>query len=109
SNRPISPENFIWTTINVSSAANRFEASNRGGYSDEEIDRLTAAWLQARGEQQFREAEVALLKRFSETLGTGPLYYPADVMLVRNTVKGPLGHYTYPAHSWNTAEWEIVS
>ncbi|MBM2811670.1 MAG: hypothetical protein HW416_2429 [Chloroflexi bacterium] len=109
SNRPILPENFIWTTINVSAPANRFTASNRGAYSDPEIDNLASGVLRALGDQPVRQAQAALHKRFSETLGTGPLYYPADIMLVRNNVKGPLGHYTYPAHSWNTFEWEIAS
>ena len=41
----------------------------------------------------------------SEMLGTLPLFYPADVIVARAPIKGPIGHFTYPCYSWNIFEW----
>jgi hypothetical protein len=53
------------------------------------------------------DANVSLHKRVTEIVGMGPLYYPVDIIIARNNVKGPVGHYLYPAHSWNIYEWSI--
>jgi ABC-type transport system substrate-binding protein len=108
SNRPIAAENFIWTSSNAPTPQTRWQGQNRGNYRDAEIDRLQTAVLNALGDQQWRAAVVALHHRMSQTVGMAPLYYPADILLVNSGVKGPLGHFSYPAHSWNIFEWEVV-
>jgi len=47
------------------------------------------------------ESNRNLHKRMSEVLGAFPLYYPVDVIVARNRITGPSGHFTYPCYSWN--------
>jgi len=107
-NRPILPEGFIWISSNAPTPQNRYLGSNRGAFSDDQVDELQARVLSSLGAQAFHDATLALHQRFTEVVGTVPLFYPPDVMLVRNGISGPLGHYTYPAHSWNIFQWEIT-
>ena len=82
--------------------------SNRGSFKDQEVDRLHDLVLASVKPEPRRQAEVALHRRMSEILPMGPIYYPVDVVMSRNNVKGPIGHYTYPATSWNVFEWEVA-
>jgi peptide/nickel transport system substrate-binding protein len=107
-NHRIVPENFIWTSSQLPTAQNQFAGQNRGSFADPEIDRLQRTVLGARGPDEWRQATLALHGGMSKTLGTGPLYYPVDIMMVRSTVAGPQGHYWYPANSWNIFEWTIT-
>jgi peptide/nickel transport system substrate-binding protein len=104
-NRPIYPENFVWTSRQLPTAQNRWLGANRGSFHDSEIDRLHAKMLTATTPQSWRDANVGLHQRMSELLGTAPLYYPTDVILGRNSVAGPYGRSVYPAYSWNIFEW----
>ncbi len=63
--------------------------------------------LGARDPAEARDATVALNKRMSDLVGVALLFYPADIVLARSNVTGPLGHGRYPATSWNIFEWAI--
>jgi peptide/nickel transport system substrate-binding protein len=103
--RPITPEFFAWTTAQTPTAQNRWLGSNRGSFSDPEVDRRNDAVLTATNPRAWLDANVALHKRISEQLGMLPLYYPVDAIVARHPIKGPLGHFTYPCYSWNIFEW----
>jgi ABC-type transport system substrate-binding protein len=105
SNRPIVPENFAWGSAQIPTAQNRWLGSNRGSFSDAAVDRWNDAVLTAVSPRAWLDANVALHKRMSEVLGTLPLFYPADVIVARHPIKGPVGHFTYPCYSWNIFEW----
>lgn len=105
SNRPIVPDTFSWTTSQTPTAQNRWLGRNRGSFSDAEVDRFNDAVLTATSARAFLDASVGLHRRMSDLLGTLPLYYPADVIVARNPIRGPLGHFTYPCYSWNIFEW----
>src|SRR5207302_6621559 len=101
SNRPITPDNFSWTSAQIPLEKNRWLGQNRGSFSDSEVDRLNDAVLTATSSSAFTESTVGLHQRMSELLGTLPLFYPADDIVVRNPIKGPAGHFSYPCYSWN--------
>jgi peptide/nickel transport system substrate-binding protein len=105
SNRPITPENFSWTSAQIPTAQSRWLGQNRGSFSDAEVDRAYDALLTATNPRAWLENSIALHKRMSEMLGTLPLFYPADAIVARNPIKGPAGHFTYPCYSWNIFEW----
>jgi peptide/nickel transport system substrate-binding protein len=105
SNRPITPDNFSWTSAQIPTAQNRWLGQNRGAFSDPEVDRWNDAVLTATSPRAWVDANVNLHRRMSERLGTLPLFYPADVIVARHPITGPVGHFTYPCYSWNIWEW----
>src|SRR5439155_24463311 len=62
SNRPITPENFVWTTPQIPLQQNRYLGANRGGFSDPEVDRAWNAILTATSQQGFLDNSVPLHK-----------------------------------------------
>jgi peptide/nickel transport system substrate-binding protein len=109
SNRPITPDNFSWTSSLIPTAQNRWLGQNRGSFSDPEVDRFNEAVLTATSPRAWLDANIGLHRRMSETLGTLPLFYPADVIVARHPITGPAGHFSYPCYSWNIWEWGFPS
>jgi ABC-type transport system substrate-binding protein len=108
SNRPALTSFFAWTSNQLPNERNRFSGGNRGSWSNPETDRLYDAVVQARGKEDSRQAMVALNRQITANLGTSFLFYPADVVMMRSNVTGPIGHNRYPATSWNVFEWAIA-
>ncbi|MBM2810828.1 MAG: hypothetical protein HW416_1587 [Chloroflexi bacterium] len=107
--RTISPDNFIFTSDNVPSRELRWAGSNRGSLLDPEIDRLQNLAMTTIDLKDRTDATVALHRRFTEIAGIAPLYYELEVIIARNSVKGPVGNYgPQQGITWNIAEWEIV-
>lgn len=105
-NRVITPDFFLWTSPNVATPENRWQGSNRGSLMDPQVDRLAARLLGAVRPAEIRQVNVELHRYMSQNALFVPLYYPPDILIARSGVKGLIGRYSYPAHSWNIYEWE---
>jgi peptide/nickel transport system substrate-binding protein len=107
--RTIAPENFVFTSKYLPTVGSRWRGSNRGSFVDPEVERLQDLVLTSMDPRDRREATIALHKRMSEVVGIGPLYYEVEVILAKNSVKGPVGNYgPQQGVSWNVFEWEIL-
>ena len=108
--RSISPDNFVFTSGQIPTPEARFQGPNRGGFRDDEIDRLHNVVLTSFDQGERQRATVELHKRMSELVGIGPLYYDVEVILAKNNVSGPIGNYgPQQGISWNIYEWEVTS
>lgn len=107
--RTIGPDNFVWTTENFPGPDNRWSGSNRGSFSDPEVDRLQKIRLTATDPGESRQATLAQMKRMAELIPAVPLIYSVEVILALNKVKGPIGNYgPQEGITWNVHEWEII-
>lgn len=107
--RSLSPDNFVFTSVQVPTAETRWQGANRGSFQDAETDRLQNLVLTSLEDAQRRQATIALHRRMAELVGIGPLYYSAEVIIARSRVKGPVGEYgAQSGVSWNIFEWEVV-
>ncbi len=107
--RTVAPQFFAFIADEVTNPARNWTGSNRGSFVDAEVDRLYGVLRSSLNPQDQRAANVALNTRLTELVGIGPLYYPAEVMLVANRVKGPIGNYgPQLGTTWNLYEWEVT-
>jgi ABC-type transport system substrate-binding protein len=88
----------------VSSPANRWAGSNRGGWSHPEFDRVWERYNNALSRDEQVQHFVQLTKLHSELLPNYPLYFALNVITHVSGLKGPDGH---SAH-WNIHEWEFT-
>ncbi|MBM2811753.1 MAG: hypothetical protein HW416_2512 [Chloroflexi bacterium] len=108
--RTIAMENFHFTTKNFPTPENRFTGSNRGSFTDPEIDRLHNITQTSFNERERRDATVALLTRLSQLVGIGPMFYQVEVIVAKNAVKGPIGNWgPQQGITWNIYEWELAT
>jgi peptide/nickel transport system substrate-binding protein len=108
--RTIAMENFHFTTKNFPTPENRFTGSNRGSFSDAEVDRLHTITQTSFDERERRDATVALLVRLSQLVGIGPMFYQVEVIVAKNAVRGPIGNWgPQQGITWNIYEWEMAS
>ena len=107
--RSISPDNFVFTSALAPTPEARWQGPNRGSFRDAEVDRLHGVVLTSFDAGERQRATVDLHRRMTEIVGIGPLYYDVEVILARNTVKGPVGNYgPQQGISWNIFAWEIT-
>jgi peptide/nickel transport system substrate-binding protein len=106
--RTIRMDDFHLITARIPTPETGFVESNRGSFSDAEVDRLYQIVLTSFDEGARRQATVAIHRRMSELAGYGPLYYGVEVLVARNRLKGPIGHYgPQTGVTWNVHEWEV--
>ncbi|MEA2639999.1 MAG: peptide/nickel transport system substrate-binding protein [Chloroflexota bacterium] len=106
--RSIGPDNFVWTTSGFPTPANRFVGSNRGSFSDPEVDRLQKIRLTSFDPGEQKQATVGVLKRMTELVGAQPMIYAVEVIVARNSVHGPVGNYgPQQGITWNIQDWEV--
>jgi len=107
--RSISPENFSFTRADFATPQNRFVGLNRGSFYDPEVDRSHSAIMTSFDAEERRQAAISLHRRMSELAGFTPLFYQVEVIVAKNTVKGPVGNYgPQQGMTWNVFEWEIA-
>jgi peptide/nickel transport system substrate-binding protein len=107
-NRQLGTENFIWTANEFSLPENRWTGSNRGNFSDEEIERLQRIRMTSLDENERRQSTIALLKRMTDLAGPAPFLYSAEFVIARKYVRGPLGRMpSQNGLTWNVHEWEL--
>jgi peptide/nickel transport system substrate-binding protein len=107
-NRFIEPENFVWITDEWPTPENRWSGSNRGSFSDAEVDRLHHLRLSSLDENQRRQATIALIKRMTDLVGPAPFLYSVEVVVARKHVDGPVGRVSGQiGMTWNVHEWQI--
>ncbi len=106
--RSISPDNFVFTSDAIPTPEARFQGANRGSFHDNEVDRLHNIALTSFDAGERQRATADLHKRMSELVGIGPLYYDVEVILAKNSVKGPIGNFgPQQGISWNIFEWAL--
>ena len=107
--RALAPRYFTFTSRDMPTPENRFVGLNRGGFYDEEVERLYGIWTTSFEEQERREATVALQKRMSDLAAYAPLHYLVEVILAKHRLKGPIGNYgAQSGITWNVFEWEVT-
>ena len=109
SSRSATLDNFAYSSKHLPTAENRWQGGNRGSFRDAEVDRLYDLAMTTIPERERQRAIVGLHRRMSETLGIGPLYYNAQVLIARNRLKGPFGETAEKSGvTWNIFEWEVI-
>jgi len=109
SSRGITLDNFVFTSANHPTAETRWQGSNRGSFSDTDVERLQHLVLTSFVAADQNRAVIALQKRMTELVGIAPLYYGTGVILARNRLKGPVGEVAQKSGmSWNIFDWEIA-
>jgi peptide/nickel transport system substrate-binding protein len=82
--------------------------SNRGSFSDPEVDRLHHVLITSLNEDERRQAVVGLHQRLTDQVAFGPLFYSYEALIARNNIKGPLGVVgAQTGITWNVYEWEV--
>ncbi|MEA2638974.1 MAG: peptide/nickel transport system substrate-binding protein [Chloroflexota bacterium] len=112
--RTVSIDGFHLLTSRIPTAAAP-GGSNRGGFSNAEVDRLNRLAVTSLDESARQRAVVAMNQRLSDIVAYGPLYYQTDFLLARTKLRGPLGggDPVAPAvgslgSTWNVYEWELA-
>lgn len=80
---------------------------NVGGFSDPEVDRLHNVAVTSFDEGVRRDAYIALNQRMSVQAAYTPLYYPAEILIARGRLTGPVGEHG-GGLTWNLFEWEVT-
>jgi peptide/nickel transport system substrate-binding protein len=96
-----------YTSAQIPSATNRWRGSNRGGWTNEEYDRLWSAYTTT-SEDAERDRQVAAMERiFSEQVGGIPLYFNPKVTAFVADLQGPVarehpeaGYPIAQVHEW---------
>jgi peptide/nickel transport system substrate-binding protein len=82
--------------------------SNRGSFSDPEVDRLHNIIRTSLNENDRRQATIGMHKRISEVVAFQPIYYIVELVLAKNKVKGPAGSAgPQTGITWNVWDWEV--
>jgi peptide/nickel transport system substrate-binding protein len=109
SQRGISINNFNFVSSQAPTRETGYAQSNRGSFSDSEIDRLHNLAVTTFDPRARANAEIALHKRMSELAAYVPLHYSVEVLLARSKLKGPLGAYgPQLGVTWNVWQWELT-
>ncbi|MBM2809963.1 MAG: hypothetical protein HW416_722 [Chloroflexi bacterium] len=107
--RTISPENFTFTRADFATAENRFVGLNRGSFYDPDVDRFHNTIMTSFDANERRQATIGLHARMTEIAGFQPLFYQVEVIVAKNSVKGPVGNYgPQQGMTWNVFEWEVT-
>jgi peptide/nickel transport system substrate-binding protein len=109
SQRGLALNDFVFVSEQVPNAETGYAGSNRGSFSDPEVDRFHRLALTALDPRERREATIGLHRRMSELAGYAPLFYSVEVIAARNRLKGPVGNYgPQVGITWNVHEWELT-
>ncbi len=82
--------------------------SNRGSFTDPEVERYHNLVLTSFSEQERRGAVVAMHRRLTELAAFGPLFYQVEVIAAKQRVAGPVGTVgAQTGITWNVWEWEV--
>ncbi|MBM2813005.1 MAG: hypothetical protein HW416_3764 [Chloroflexi bacterium] len=102
-------DNFVFVSTHLPTPETRWQGANRGSFRDADVDRLHNQTLTLFDQNERRQAIINLHKRVSETLGIGPMYFDASVLIARSRLKGPVGETAEKSGmSWNIFEWEVT-
>jgi len=89
SSSPAGPDVILrFTSELIPSDANRWRGSNRGGYSNPEVDRLATDFFKTIDMRARVNTHVEIMKLLMDDVATMPLYYQVDTYGVRNGLKG---------------------
>jgi peptide/nickel transport system substrate-binding protein len=110
-----SPSEDSFTTGEIGTAANRWNGSNRGGWSNPEYDRLFTAFNSSLEGAERRRLSVQMMAMVSELLPAYPNYAPIFVNTWITALRGPevgtagFSRFTDTTPYWNIHEWELAS
>lgn len=109
SQRGLTVNDFVFVSDQMPRAETGLVESNRGSFSDPEVDQLHRLALTSLDERQRHESIVRLHHRMSELAAYAPLFYSVEVIAARNRLKGPIGnHGSQIGITWNAFQWEVV-
>jgi peptide/nickel transport system substrate-binding protein len=83
----------------IPSDANRWRGSNRGGYNNPELDRLSVEFFRTITLPARVNVHVQVLKLLSDDVAAMPLYYQVDTYGVRNGLQGVVP--SNPGQGWS--------
>jgi ABC-type transport system substrate-binding protein len=82
--------------------------SNRGSFTDPEVERYHNLVLTSFGEQELRSAMVGMHQRLTQLVAFGPLFYQVEVIAAKQRVRGPVGSAgAQSGITWNIWAWEV--
>jgi peptide/nickel transport system substrate-binding protein len=92
----------------IPSPATRWRGSNRGGWINEEFERLAEAYDTALEPAESKRAIVQLMKVISEEVPAIPLYYNLGVQAHVANLRGPLPSSSTDGAVWKIHEWTFT-
>ncbi len=99
-----------FTEFQVGTAENRWQGSNRGGYRNPEMERLSNEW----GSDSFEDAkrlsvQADIVKLVADDVMSIPIYYNVRGFAWTKAVRGPAPFENpfNPLASWNIHTWEL--
>jgi ABC-type transport system substrate-binding protein len=96
-----------WSSAQIGTADNRWNGSNRGGWSNAEFDRLFDAYNTTL-EPADRDQVVAQgMKILSDQLPGIPIYYNIYPLAVAASLRGPTAGPASETVYWNLQDWEL--
>jgi peptide/nickel transport system substrate-binding protein len=96
-----------WSSAQIGTADNRWNGSNRGGWSNAEFDRLFDAYNTTL-EPAARDQVVAQgMKILSDQLPGIPIYYNIYPLAVAASLRGPTAGPSSETVYWNLQDWEL--
>jgi peptide/nickel transport system substrate-binding protein len=94
-----------FTTATISTAETRWIGTNRGGWSNAEFDRVSAAFSSAVAPAERVRAIVQMTRLFSEDLPTIPLLFDLRAYAHPAALRGPQMAPQETPIAWNIHEW----
>jgi peptide/nickel transport system substrate-binding protein len=96
-----------FTSSRIPTPATQYRTgSNRGGYSNAELDRIAALQEASLDEAEVRRFDVPLAKLVSEDVPGIPLFYQQLFNAAVSSLKGPAPHSAESSFTNNLHEWE---
>jgi peptide/nickel transport system substrate-binding protein len=106
---PANTKNFSarWLTRNIATERNRWSTTNRSGYSNAELDRLSDEL-----DRTIREADQPrywgeMWRILTDEVGVMPLFFAPVAYIVRTGVVGPVASHVTPPPAYNLHQWDL--
>lgn len=98
---------LYFTTANITSPANNWVGSNRGGWSNAEYDRLMDLWSSTLDEGERSRQIVQAARIINEEIPVMSLYYAPSVVAYSSLLHGIDVKSSDASPDWNIQEWEL--
>jgi peptide/nickel transport system substrate-binding protein len=96
-----------WATSGIGTPANRWQGSNRGGWSNPDYDRMYESFNSNLDRRERNQLAIAMMRLMSEELPTLVLFHTIDVTAHASALHGPPPNGIDAYIHSNVYEWEL--
>jgi peptide/nickel transport system substrate-binding protein len=102
------PDNTnLWNSLKIPTYKNRFDGQNYTGWKNPEIDALTIAGARTFDLEQRKNAYFRIQELIAQELPVIPLFFRANISVVKDTVANFQPSPTSAGNLWNAWEWGL--